>query len=82
MNLVAESVKFMTLGIGVVFVFLSVLIVVMRVLAYLVSLFCPKEEFDDRSPSPESDDEQRDAHIAAISAAIYEYRKNAGLNGV
>ena len=71
-NLVAEGLKFMVLGMGVVFVFLILLVQVMKWQATLVDkYFSPKSP-----PAPvytPADDEH--ARVVAIIAAVTEYRK-------
>ena len=71
-NLVTEGLKFMVLGMGVVFLFLALLVQVMKWQATLVDkYFSPKS-----SPNPvytPADDER--ARVAAIIAAVTEYRK-------
>jgi len=71
-NLVTEGLKFMVLGMGVVFVFLALLVQVMKWQTRLVDkYFSPKSP-----PAPvytPADDEH--ARVAAIIAAVTEYRK-------
>ncbi len=71
-NLVAEALKFMVLGMGIVFVFLALLVQIMKWQAGLTAkYFSPKS-----SPAPiytPADDEE--ARTAAIIAAVTEYRK-------
>jgi len=71
-NLVTEGLKFMVLGMGVVFVFLVLLVQVMKWQATLIDkYFSPKSP-----PAPvytPADDES--ARVAAIIAAVIEYRK-------
>lgn len=71
-NLVAEGLKFMVLGMGVVFVFLALLVQMMKWQAALVArYFSPKSP-----PAPiytPADDEH--ARVAAIIAAVSEFRK-------
>ncbi len=71
-NLVTEGLKFMVLGMGVVFVFLALLVQMMKWQAVLVArYFTPKAP-----PSPvytPADDER--ARVAAIVAAVAEFRK-------
>jgi oxaloacetate decarboxylase gamma subunit len=72
-NLVAEGLKFMVLGMGVVFVFLALLVLMMkgqaRIVAYLTSRPKPAPE-----PVYEPADDER-ARVAAIIAAVSAYRK-------
>jgi oxaloacetate decarboxylase gamma subunit len=71
-NLVAEGLKFMVLGMSVVFVFLALLVWVMKWQATLIAKY-----FSPPTPSTPiytpADDEK--ARVAAIIAAVTEYRK-------
>jgi len=75
-NYIAEAFKFMVLGMGVVFIFLSVLVLCIKLQAYLINKYFP-----ETTPKPSvapvattSDDEQR--RVAAIIAAVAEFHKN------
>ncbi len=75
-NYVVEALKFMLLGMGVVFLFLVILVKVVELQAKLIAKYFP----EDTSQIPTSnvgnsvDEEQR--KVAAIIAAITEFRKN------
>jgi oxaloacetate decarboxylase gamma subunit len=75
-NYVAEAFKFMVLGMGVVFLFLVVLVQLIKLQAFLIKKYFP--ETTPKSAVPPAvnrgDDEQR--KVAAIIAAISEFRKN------
>ncbi|WP_295418187.1 OadG family protein [Sulfurovum sp.] len=74
-NLVGESLKFMVLGMLIVFVFLAVLVQVMKLQAKIINKYFP-----DKAPAvPTSTTTQATDnahHVAAIVAAISEFRKN------
>ena len=71
-NLILESVKFMVLGMAVVFTFLTLLIVVVNVQAKLIAKFFPEET----PPAPATSGQTDEAHhVAAIIAAVSEFRK-------
>jgi oxaloacetate decarboxylase gamma subunit len=71
-NLVAEGLKFMLLGMGVVFVFLALLVQVMKWQASLIARYFPPKT----SPTPiYTPAEDASAPVAAIIAAVSEYRK-------
>jgi oxaloacetate decarboxylase gamma subunit len=72
-NLVAESVKFMVLGMGVVFVFLALLVGVMKAQAALIARYFPPA-IPPAPAQPPADDEA--ARVAAIIAAVMQYRKD------
>lgn len=68
-DLVGESLKFMALGMMVVFVFLVLLVQVIKLQAKVVDKFFSKEETIVTNTSTEAH------HVAAIVAAISEFRK-------
>ncbi len=73
-NVLGESLKFMVLGMTVVFVFLAILIQVVKLQAKIIAKYFPDEEVAPATPktSSVSDESQR---IAAIIAAVTEFRK-------
>jgi len=74
-NHIAEAFKFMLLGMGVVFIFLSVLVLCIKLQAYLINKYFPETPKPSVAPvATTSDDEQR--RVAAIIAAVAEFRKN------
>jgi len=72
-NLLVESIKFMVLGMGVVFLFLFILVQVVNLQAKIISKYFPDEE---PSVAPSSSDSDESARVAAIIAAVAEFRKN------
>ncbi len=73
-NLVGESLKFMILGMAIVFIFLMVLVQVVRFQAFLINKFFP-EKTPEITPAA-SVTTQDAQHVAAIIAAVSEFRKN------
>jgi len=71
-NLVAEGLKFMVLGMGVVFVFLALLVQMMKWQAVIIAKYFPPKTPPTPVYTP-ADDES--ARVAAIIAAVSEYRK-------
>ena len=71
-NLIGESVKFMILGMTVVFAFLFILIQAIKLQAKIINKYFPEETPAAPTPSGQSDEPQR---IAAIVAAVTEFRK-------
>lgn len=72
-NLVIEGLKFMGLGMGTVFMFLTVMIVCMNIMSYLVHKFFPEPQV---SATPNSSAKQDNKKIvAAITAAIKHHRE-------
>jgi len=72
-NLVLESLKFMVLGMGIVFLFLTVMIFALKLQAKLIAKYFPEAKKEDVSPTwkPKAvnDNDEKDT-IAAITAAI------------
>ncbi len=74
-NVIAEALKFMVLGMGVVFVFLYIMILAVKAQAYIIGKYFPdKPAVTPPAAAVQSDDEQ--ARVAAVIAAVTEFRKN------
>ena len=71
-NLIGESIKFMVLGMTVVFAFLYILIQAIKLQAKIINKYFPEETPKAPTSSGQSDESQR---IAAIIAAVTEFRK-------
>jgi len=72
-NLIGESVKFMILGMTVVFAFLLILVQIVKLQAKIIAKYFPEETpVATPTTSSQSDESQR---IAAIIAAVTEFRK-------
>ena len=71
-NMVSEALKFMALGMGIVFLFLSIMVVVLKIQAKLINKFFaekPKAETTaTKEWQPQTEDDKQVA--AAITAAI------------
>lgn len=79
-NLVIESLKFMALGMGIVFLFLAVMIFALKAQATLIAKFLPqkpKEELSQWKPQTTNDTDEKDT-VAAITAAIIHYNNQKG----
>jgi oxaloacetate decarboxylase gamma subunit len=72
-DLVSESLKFMVLGMMIVFVFLAILVQVMKLQAKIINKFFP-EKAPEVVPTSSNTTEKSD-HVAAIVAAVTEFRK-------
>jgi len=73
-SLVGEGLKFMVLGMLIVFVFLVVLVQVMKLQAKIINKYFPEKE--PVAPTPNVVDSDEDARrTAAIIAAVTEFRK-------
>jgi oxaloacetate decarboxylase gamma subunit len=80
-HLVAESVKFMVLGMTVVFFFLYFLVLLMRLQARIIAHYFPLPETPEKRRKFAGDveeNEEEGRRVAAIIAAVAEYRKSAG----
>ena len=75
MNLVSEGLKFMVLGMLVVFVFLVILVQVMKLQAKIINKFFPEKAPEAVSASTDATQEAH--HVAAIVAAVSEFRKQS-----
>ena len=74
-NLILESIKFMVLGMSVVFLFLTILVVVVNLQAKLIAKFFPEEP---SAPTTNKNNDKNDAHhVAAIVSAVTEFRKKS-----
>lgn len=71
-NLLVEGIKFMALGMGAVFLFLAVMIVMINIMSAVIHKLFPE-------PIAKAQDEETQSNntkvIAAISAAITHHRK-------
>lgn len=72
-DLVGEGLKFMALGMTIVFLFLVILVQIMKLQAKIINKFFP-----EKAPEvvPASNNATQEAHhVAAIIAAVTEFRK-------
>ncbi len=76
-HIVGESIKFMILGMIVVYIFLVVLIQLMKLQAKIIAKYFPEKVIvspPKQQPAVQSDDDA--ARTAAIIAAIADYKKS------
>ena len=71
-NLVVEGFKFMALGMGTVFLFLIILIVMMNIMSIIIHKFFPEPQIN---ATVGVDDKKNNKIIAAITAAITHHRQ-------
>ncbi len=83
-NLVMEALKFMALGMGIVFLFLIIMIFALKLQAKLIEKYFPEKQKDNLSEwKPQSiqnnvsDDKDT---VAAITAAIIHYNNQKKVN--
>jgi oxaloacetate decarboxylase gamma subunit len=74
-DLVSEGLKFMVLGMMVVFVFLVILVQVMKLQAKIINKYFPEKA--PEAPVVSTDVKQESHHVAAIVAAVAEFRKKS-----
>ena len=74
-DLVGEGLKFMVLGMTIVFVFLFVLVQVVKLQALIINKFFPEKAVEVVSPTTSANTEAE--HVAAIIAALTEFRKQS-----
>jgi len=77
-NLVAEALKFMLLGMGIVFSFLTIMVYILKAQAKLIKKYFPHEEKKptNKWQPPAADDTAK--KIAAITAAIQHHKNLKG----
>jgi len=74
-SLVGESLKFMVLGMLIVFAFLAVLVQVMKLQAKIIGKFFKEETAVVATPTT-NDSEEESRRVAAIIAAVTDFRNN------
>jgi oxaloacetate decarboxylase gamma subunit len=72
-DLVSEGLKFMVLGMMVVFVFLIILVQVMKLQAVIINKLFPEKAPEAGTTSGSAT--QGSEHVAAIIAAVTDFRK-------
>jgi len=78
-NLVNESLKFMALGMSIVFLFLTIMIFVLKLQATLIAkFFKEKEKLQDSSKHLQSNAINDTTITAAITAAIIHHNNTKG----
>jgi oxaloacetate decarboxylase gamma subunit len=75
-NYVVEALKFMVLGMGVVFTFLFILVKVVELQALLIAKYFPENTPPKAPAIPAVDAEDENRRVAAVIAAITEFRNN------
>ena len=75
-SLVGESLKFMVLGMLIVFAFLAVLVQVMKLQAKIIGKYFKEEAPVVISTPTTNDSEEESRRVAAIIAAVTDFRNN------
>ncbi|RXK14319.1 sodium pump decarboxylase subunit gamma [Halarcobacter mediterraneus] len=79
-NLIAEAVKFMILGMGIVFLFLIVMVYALKLQAKIIAKFFPEKEEakPTKSKTTQASNNNNTAKIAAIVAAVQHHKNLKG----
>ena len=77
-NLVEEGVKFMILGMSIVFVFLTIMIAVMNIMSKIIHKYFPEPDPVQPPVVVGSTGIEKKKVVAAIVAAIMEDKKSQG----
>ena len=75
-NYVVEALKFMVLGMGVVFLFLILLVQIVKIQASLIAKYFPENTPKTPATPVGNTDNDENQRVAAIIAAVTEFRKN------
>ncbi|MCF6202235.1 MAG: OadG family protein [Methylococcaceae bacterium] len=73
-EMMSSGVELMLIGMGIVFAFLALLIVMVNIMTTVIQRFFPEDPMLDASPVSASTSHTEAGIIAAISAAIHQYR--------
>lgn len=76
-NLVGEGLKFMVLGMLIVFAFLAILVQIMKLQANLINRYFPEKTPQAPVKKENAVEDESPAITAAIIAAITEFRKQS-----
>ncbi len=78
-NLIVEGLKFMVLGMTMVYLFLMLMILVMKIISTIVNKYFPQKKIAPvsikRAQSTECKTGNNDAIVAVIIASIQQFRK-------
>ena len=69
-----SGIELMLIGMGIVFVFLALLIVMVKIIASIIQRFFPEQPVSATSPASASTSHTDANVIAAISVAVHQYR--------
>jgi len=79
-NMIGEAFRFMILGMGIVYLFLIIMIQSIKLQAFIIGKYFPgstatTNQVTSQSVSPTDSDEEQ-ARVAAVIAAVTDFRKN------
>ena len=73
--MMSSGVELMLIGMGIVFAFLAMLVVMVNFMTFVIQRFFPEEPLINVTPPSSASTTHTDASIiAAISAAVHQYR--------
>lgn len=73
-EMMSSGVELMLIGMGIVFAFLTLLVVMVNLMTFVVQRFFPEEPLASLTPPSASASHTDASVIAAISAAVHQYR--------
>ncbi|MEI6744334.1 MAG: OadG family transporter subunit [Methylococcaceae bacterium] len=73
-ELMSSGIELMFAGMGIVFLFLTMLVIVINVMSKLIQRYFPEEPVANISIPVVQNSATDKSHIAAITAAIHQYR--------
>ena len=73
-ELMSSGLELMLAGMGIVFLFLAMLVVVINTMSRLIARYLPEETVLQNTASVAVNAETSKSHIAAITAAVHQYR--------
>ncbi len=74
-ELMSSGLELMLAGMGIVFLFLTMLVVVINAMSTLIARYLPEEAVSHNTASVTVNAETSKNYIAAITAAIHQYRR-------
>lgn len=78
-NLIAEAVKFMVLGMGIVFAFLTIMVYALKLQAKIIGKYFPEKKVEPTKPkATTATSNNNTAKIAAIIAAVQHHKNLKG----
>ncbi len=77
-NLIVEAVKFMILGMGIVFAFLIIMVYALKLQAKIIGKYFPEKEKPTPKKPATSTHTSNNAKIAAIVAAVQHHKNLKG----
>lgn len=77
-NLIAEAVKFMILGMGIVFLFLTIMVYALKAQSKIIGKYFPEKKVDSKKPSLATSTSNNTAKVAAIVAAVQHHKNLKG----